>query len=44
MEKVGEEQCALCGAEGRVVPNVDADVLEDHTESSLWCWEVMLFA
>ena len=22
------------------VPNVDADVLEDETESCLWCWEV----
>lgn len=22
------------------VPNADADVLEDHSEASLWCWEV----
>lgn len=22
------------------VPNADADVLEDDTESCLWCWEV----
>lgn len=26
------------------VPNTDADILEDHAESCLWCWEVMLFA
>ena len=25
------------------VPNVDADVLEDESESCLWCWEVMNF-
>lgn len=26
------------------VPNADADVLEDDTESCLWCWEVKLYA
>lgn len=25
------------------VPNADADVLEDETESCLWCWEVRSF-
>lgn len=25
------------------VPNPDADVLEDHSSSSLWCWEVKPF-
>jgi chromatin assembly factor 1 subunit A len=25
------------------VPNVDADVLEDETQSCLWCWEVFFF-
>lgn len=25
------------------VPNADADVLEDETESCLWCWEVTSF-
>lgn len=24
------------------VPNADADVLEDHDESCLWCWEVIV--
>ena len=24
------------------VPNADADVLEDHSDSCLWCWEVEL--
>lgn len=23
------------------VPNVDVDVLEDHTQACLWCWEVI---
>ncbi|GMP75210.1 hypothetical protein CsSME_00032383 [Camellia sinensis var. sinensis] len=26
------------------VPNADADILEDETESCLWCWEVLCFA
>jgi len=25
------------------VPNVDADVLEDETQSCLWCWEVFIY-
>ena len=25
------------------VPNAEADVLEDHSESCFWCWEVMQF-
>lgn len=25
------------------VPNADADVLEDESDSCLWCWEVILF-
>ncbi|XP_015572224.1 chromatin assembly factor 1 subunit FAS1 isoform X2 [Ricinus communis] len=25
------------------VPNVDADVLEDQTPDSLWCWEVLVW-
>ena len=25
------------------VPDVDADVLEDETQTCLWCWEVFLF-
>eukprot|EP00258_Populus_trichocarpa_P034456 XP_024450475.1 chromatin assembly factor 1 subunit FAS1-like [Populus trichocarpa] len=25
------------------VPNVDADILEDETHSSLWCWETRDF-
>jgi chromatin assembly factor 1 subunit A len=24
------------------VPNADADILEDHSDSCLWCWEVIL--
>jgi len=24
------------------VPNADADILEDHSDPSLWCWEVIL--
>jgi len=23
------------------VPNADADILEDHSDSCLWCWEVI---
>ena len=26
------------------VPNVDADILEDETHSSLWCWEVFFIS
>ncbi|GAB4835461.1 hypothetical protein Ancab_000369 [Ancistrocladus abbreviatus] len=26
------------------VPNADADVLEDETDSALWCWEVVIYA
>lgn len=24
------------------VPNADADILEDHSDSCLWCWEVII--
>lgn len=26
------------------VPNADADILEDHSDSCLWCWEVILLS
>ena len=25
------------------VPNVEANVLEDQSQTCLWCWEVMAF-
>jgi chromatin assembly factor 1 subunit A len=25
------------------IPNADADILEDHSDSCLWCWEVIFF-